>query len=198
MANPNPIMFVNVRVDVSVSPPAVTYSGDCDAAGQVRVDIRHSPTDIWMMLWTVNAAGNAGAAATLKDLSWTEGQPSWISSAGRPAVPAGQNNPAWLLTSSSNTAGQTVSYQLDIEYQGSPITADPTIINVDGGNLLPDDLPLPAGGLEQRPPAQRPAPPPAGLSAPPSPPAPPAASRLRNSGSPRSRSNQGRLNHRAS
>jgi hypothetical protein len=198
MANPNPIKFVNVKVDVSVVPPTVTYSGDCDAAGQVSVDIRYSPTDIWMMLWTINAAGNAGAPATLKDLSWPDGQPSWISSAGRPTVPSGQNNPAWVLTSSSTTAGQKVSYQLDIEYQGSPIIADPTIINVDGGNLLPNNLPVPTGGPGQRPPAQRPSPAPAGLSAPPSPPSPPAANRLRNSGSPRNRSNQGRLNHRAS
>jgi hypothetical protein len=192
---PNPIKFVNVKVDVSVSPPAVTYSGDCDAAGQVSVDIRYSPTDVWMMMWTINATGNPPPVATLKDLSWPDGQPAWISSAGRPTVPAGQNNPAWVLTSSSNTNGQKVSYQLDIEYQGSPITADPTIINVDGGNLLPSGLPEPREARENLAPAQCPTPAPAGLSAPPS---PPAASRRRNSGSSRSRSNQGRLNHRAS
>jgi hypothetical protein len=193
---PNPIKFVNVKVDVSVTPPAVTYSGDCDAAGQVSVDIRYSPTDIWMMLWTVNAPANPPPPppATLIDLSWTEGQPAWLSSAGRPTVPSGQNNPAWVLTSSSNTNGQKVSYQLDIEYNGSRLAADPTIINVDGGNLLGGLPAEPREGRAKLPPAQRPVP----VVVASAPPSPPAASRRRNSGSSRSRSNQGRLNHRAS
>jgi len=195
MASPNPIKFVNVKVDVAATPPAVTYSGDCDANGKVAVLIGIS-TDIWLMLWTIDSGGNPPpAAATLKDLAWTQGQPSWLASLGRPSLPAGQNNPAWVLTSSGNTAGQEVSYQLDLEYQGAPIIADPTIINVDGSNLMPEGRPAPKKGPGSSPAAQRPAAAAVGLSNPAS---SPAASRRRNSGSPRRRSNQGRLNHRAS
>jgi hypothetical protein len=186
---PNPIKFVNVKVDVSATPPLLSYSGDCDAKGVVLVDIK-TPTDIWMMVWTASAPGSpAPAAATLKDLTWPDGQPAWIGSLGRPSLPAGQTNPAWILTSASSIVGEKISYQLDIEYLGSPIIADPTIINVDGTNLMSERQQH--GKKPPRP--QRPVPAGAGPAA-----TPPAASSLRNSGSPRRASNQGSVNHRAS
>ena len=194
MASPNPIKFLNVKVDVAATPPSVTYSGDCDADGEVRVT--STPTDIWVMLWTVDASGNQPPAqATLKDLSWTGGQPPpWVASS-QPSHPAGQTNPAWVLTSSSTSRGDQASYQLDLEYQGAPITVDPTIINADGGNLLPKRRPASEDDPEKPPADQRTAPAASGLS---TPAGPPAGTRRRNSGSERRRSNQGRLNHRAS
>lgn len=197
MASPNPIKFLNVKVDVATTPPSVTYSGDGDANG--KVGVTSTPTDIWVMLWTLNATGDPPPAVTLRNISWTGGEPpAWVTSTPRPPLPAGQTNPAWILTSSSTTPSEEVSYQLDLEYQGAPISVDPTIINVDGGNLLPKDRPAPKDNPDKpdNPPAdQRTAPAATGLS---TPAGPPAGTRRRNSGSARRRSNQGRLNHRAS
>jgi hypothetical protein len=125
--------YVNVIFDAAAQK--ITFVGDCNDQGGVRVDIG-APTEIWLLFWTINIPVQDPPIqpAILTALNWPDGQPNYVESDGtQGTLPEGQINPQWILIDNylDNDETGIISYHLEITYRGVVFGHDPTIINVD-------------------------------------------------------------------